>query len=71
MCTINVNGEKTWNGIAFSPVAAIERVVYRTGDVRRFPHIDTPADQTYDLPNAGSPDREAKYTIGQLKTSAL
>ena len=71
MCTINVNGEKSWNGIAFSPVAAIERVVYRTGNVRRFPHIDTPADQTYDLPNAGSPDREAKYTIGQLKTSAL
>ncbi|PRY55587.1 BNR repeat protein [Arcticibacter pallidicorallinus] len=70
MCTINVNGEKNWNGIAFSPVAAIERVVYRTGNVRRFPHIDTPADQTYDLPNAGSPEREAKYTIGQLKTSA-
>lgn len=71
MCTINVNGEKNWNGIAFSPVAAIERVVYRTGNVRRFPDIDTPADQTYDLPNAGTPDREAKYTIGQLKTSAL
>lgn len=70
-CTINVNGKDVLNGIAFSPVAAIERVVFRTGGVRRFPDIDTPADQTYDLPQAGIPVTEAKYQISFLKTKAL
>jgi hypothetical protein len=52
-------------------VATVERIVFRTGEVRRFPDADTPTDQDYDLPNADSRSKEAIYKIEYLKTSAL
>jgi hypothetical protein len=51
--TITVNGKDALTSLAFQPVADVSSIVFRTGDVRRFPDIDTPADQTYDLKNAG------------------
>lgn len=66
--TVYVNDEETFVGVAFAPVSEIERVVFRTGDVRRFPHPDTPADQTYDLPAAGEPVAEAAFRIDYLTT---
>ncbi|RZJ79238.1 MAG: six-hairpin glycosidase [Flavobacterium sp.] len=68
--TITVNGKDVLTSLAFQPVAEVSRIVFRTGEVRRFPHVDTPADQTYDLPNAGESEKnEAVYSIQYLKTS--
>lgn len=70
--TITVNGKDVLTGLAFQPVTNVSRIVFRTGDVRRFPDIDTPADQTYDLKNAGEAEKkEAVYLIKYLKTEGL
>lgn len=66
-CTIN-NG-KASNNLCFAPVESVERIVFRTGNIRRFPDADTPTDQMYDLPGADSKDKEAVYFINYLKTS--
>ncbi|MDN3588632.1 six-hairpin glycosidase [Pedobacter aquatilis] len=64
-----VNGKELSLSLAFQPVADVSRIVFRTGEVRRFPNVDTPADQTYDLKNAGeSEKKEAVYSIKYLKT---
>jgi len=46
----------------------VSRIVFRTGPTRRFPDADTPTDQSYDLPNANTRDKEATYFIHYLKT---
>lgn len=70
--TITVNGKDVLTSLAFQPVANVSRIVFRTGDVRRFPDVDTPADQTYDLKNAGEAEKkEAVYLIKYLKTEGL
>ncbi|MDQ0639349.1 hypothetical protein QF042_002914 [Pedobacter sp. W3I1] len=69
--TITVNGKDVLTSLAFQPVADVSRIVFRTGDVRRFPDIDTPADQTYDLKNAGESTKEAVYSIKYLKTEGF
>jgi hypothetical protein len=67
--TITVNGKDVLTSLAFQPVAEVSRVVFRTGTVRHFPDVDTPADQTYDLPKAGESEKnEAVYSIKYLKT---
>ncbi|MFM2363668.1 MAG: hypothetical protein RLZZ316_2570, partial [Bacteroidota bacterium] len=48
--TVSINGNKPNNNLCFAPVASVERIVFRTGSVRRFPNADTPTDQNYDLP---------------------
>ncbi len=69
--SVMVNGKNTGNNILFAPLEYVERIVFRTGEVRRFPNADTPTDQMYDLKNAGKLDREAKYYIKSLKTSSF
>lgn len=69
--TVTVNGKEVLKSLAFQPVAEVSRIVFRTGDIRRFPDADTAADQTYDLPNAGESEKEAVYTIKYLKTEAF
>lgn len=69
--TVSINGGKPSNNICFAPVESVERIVFRTGEVRRFPNSDTPTDQDYDLPNANAKDKEAVYFIHYLKTKAL
>ncbi len=64
-----VNGKALAAGLFFAPLDSIERVVFRTGRVRRFPDADTPTDQSYDLPNAGEKDKESVYYITSFKTS--
>jgi len=68
--TVSING-KTSNNICFAPVESVERIVFRTGEVRRFPNADTPTDQDYDLPNADAKAKEAVYFIHYLKTKSL
>ena len=67
---LTVNGKKLSPGLFFAPLASVERVVFRTGGVRRFPDADTPTDQMYDLPNGGEQDKKAIYYITSFKTAA-
>ena len=67
--TVAVNGKALSPGLFFQPLASIDRVVFRTGHVRRFPDADTPTDQDYDLPNGGDQDKKAVYYITSFKTS--
>jgi hypothetical protein len=67
--TCSINDEKASNNLCFAPVESVERVVFRTGNTRRFPDADTPTDQMYDLPGADKRDKEAVYFINYLKTS--
>jgi len=69
--TVTVNGKEVLTSLAFQPVAEVSKIVFRTGDVRTFPNIDTPADQTYDLQNAGESTKEAVYSIKYLKTEGF
>jgi hypothetical protein len=67
--TVAVNGKQQGgNQIFFAPLENVQRIVFRTGDVRRFPDSDTPTDQMYDLPNGGVQAKQAVYYIKSLKT---
>lgn len=68
--SININGKDLPNALFFAPVLSIDKVVFRTGGVRRFPNADTPTDQDYDLKNAGGVAPEAVYYIKSFKTAA-
>ena len=68
--SVTING-KSSNNICFAPVESVERISFRTGEVRRFPDADTPTDQDYDLPNDDRKDKEAVYYIHYLKTKKL
>ncbi|HKO82167.1 MAG TPA: exo-alpha-sialidase [Chitinophagaceae bacterium] len=67
--TTSLNGGNPSNNLCFAPVESVERIVFRTGSIRRFPGADTPTDQMYDLPDADRKDKEAVYYINYLKTS--
>jgi hypothetical protein len=70
--TINVNGKDVLTSLLFAPVDRLERIVFRTGEPRHFPDADTPADQEYDLKQAGEQEsRTAKFYIRSLKTAEL
>lgn len=66
--TVTINSNKPSTNLCFAPVAAVERIVFRTGNVRRFPDADTPSDQDYDLQGTELQDKEAVYYIKSLKT---
>ncbi|WP_375433744.1 six-hairpin glycosidase [uncultured Hymenobacter sp.] len=67
--TVSINGKPSGTYIFFAPVASFERIMFRTGEARHFPTPDTPADQTYDLPQAGESDPLATFYLKSLKTS--
>ncbi|MBN8781970.1 MAG: six-hairpin glycosidase [Sphingobacteriales bacterium SCN 48-20] len=69
--TVTLNNGKPVNNICFAPIAKAQRIVFRTGGVRRFPDADTPTDQDYDLPGADSRLKEAIYQIHYLKTQTF
>lgn len=68
---VYVNGKKVTTRIFFAPVPSIERVAFRTGEFRRFPDVDTPTDQEYDVPQAGETDQRAEFYIKSFKTQDL
>ncbi len=70
MYTMNINGKDIGAQILFAPMQAVERIAFRTGEIRRFPTADTPADNFTDLPDAGKRIKEAVYSIGYLKAKA-
>lgn len=63
---VSLNGKLVKRNIFFAPVHSLERVVFRTGEVRRFPNADTPTDQDYDLPGGGETEPVAEFSIKQL-----
>jgi hypothetical protein len=68
---VSVNGNKPSANLCFAPVESAERIIFRTGNTRRFPDAETPTDQMYDLPEPDRKDKEATYFINYLKTSAV
>lgn len=70
MFNVFVNGQSKGTKLFFAPVTSFKRVIFRTGEIRRFPDSDTPTDQSYDLKNAGELDKEAVFIIKSFKTSA-
>ena len=69
--TVYIDGKRAGVRMFYAPVQSIERIVFRTGDLRLFPTPETPADQDFDVPNAGSQDKQAEFFIRNLKTSDL
>lgn len=69
--TVTVNGKNTGNNILFAPLESVERITFRTGEVRRFPNADTPTDQDYDLVNTEKRAENAEYQIKSLKTGSF
>ena len=66
--TVYIDGKKVGNVLFFAPVATVQQLVFRTGEVRRFPNVDTPTDQDFDIPQDGKPVPEAVYWIESVKT---
>ncbi len=65
---IYIDGKKKSTGLCHAPVQAVERIAFRTGNIRRFPNIDTPTDQDWDIKQDGKPCNEAKFYIYSLST---
>lgn len=63
-----VNGKKAAARQFDTPVEAFNRVVFRTGDEFTHPTIETPADQTEDMPRADEFDPLAVFEIANFKT---
>jgi len=71
MYDIFINGQSKGTRLMFVPVSSFEKVTFRTGDIRRFPDVDTPTDQDFDLKDPGTPVPEAVFYIKSLKTEAI
>ncbi len=67
---ITVNG-KTWKGQwCMMPVESVERIMFRTGERRYLPTIDTEEeDGSGDMPRAGEPEKEAAFAIKSLQVN--
>lgn len=68
--TVYVDGKKTATRMLFAPVESIERIVFRTGERRRFPTVDTWADQYSDMQDPNSEAPLAVYRIANVKSSS-
>ena len=66
---IKVNGIDKGAKVYFAPIDGFSRIMFRTGEVRKFPDAETPTDQDFDLKNAGEKDKEAIFYIHSVKTS--
>jgi hypothetical protein len=66
-----INDKKAGQRMFFAPVESIERIMFRTGEERRFPDVDTPADWDGILPDAGERETEASFSIARFHTQSL
>ena len=66
---VYLDGKKVASRLFFAPVHQLDKIVFRTGEVRRFPNADTPTDQDFDVPQNGEPVTEAAFYIKNLKTT--
>ena len=65
---VTVNDDIKKERMFYAPVGTIDRIVFRTGEIRHFPNADTPTDQDFDVENGGEPDPTAVFQIKSLKT---
>ena len=70
MSEVFIDGKKAGQRMFFAPVAAIERIAFRTGERRTFPTIDTPADWDGTLADAGEQEPLVAYSISNFQTSS-
>ncbi|KJD34778.1 six-hairpin glycosidase [Tamlana nanhaiensis] len=70
---IKINDEKEVKGIFFMPTDGISRIMFRTGEQRYYPNVDTPVDTPNydDVPFTGASIREAVFNIKSLITKKL
>ena len=71
MYTVNVNDKDLITQLFFAPVDSLTHIVFRTGEARRFPTSETPAEAEADLPKSGDRVPEAFFAIYYLKTNKL
>ncbi|MGF7140617.1 sialidase family protein [Roseimarinus sediminis] len=64
-----VDGERKSGRLCFQKVEHISRVMFRTGERRYYPTVDSPRMQWFDVENSGAIDKEAVFTIKSFKTS--
>jgi hypothetical protein len=69
--TFLINGKKVGERMFDTPVDAITRIVFRTGNTFTEPTIETPAEQHFDMPRADEMDPMATFCIANLKTCSL
>ncbi|MDD5185922.1 MAG: trehalase family glycosidase [Paludibacter sp.] len=69
--TVFVDGKQVGLRMFYAPVASIERIAFSTGETNEFPTPETPADQDYDLSNAGAQDSLSVFRIANFKTESL
>lgn len=68
--TYYVNGKRATARMFDTPVDAITRIVFRTGNLFDKPDIETPADQFVDMPRADEEDPMATFAIANLTTKS-
>lgn len=66
-----VDGKKVGTRMFYAPVASVCRMAVRTGKRREFPTPETPADQEYDLPDAGGQEPLAVFRLTGVKSENL
>lgn len=71
LAQVFVDGKKVGQRMFYAPVPAVERVVFRTGEPRTFPTVDTPADWFGTLPDAGEQAVPTAYRIANFRTSSV
>lgn len=69
--TYYLNGKKACERMFDTPVEAVSRIVFRTGDPFDKPDIETPADQYTDMPRADEVDPMATFLIANVKSRAM
>ncbi|MBP5680409.1 MAG: six-hairpin glycosidase [Bacteroidales bacterium] len=70
MIILTVDGKEQRPKMLFAPLESITRIMFRTGEEREFPTVNTPADNDVDLPDASAIVPEAKWTISNVQASA-
>ncbi|WP_149915433.1 sialidase/neuraminidase family protein [Sphingobacterium cavernae] len=68
---LNINGVSKGTRIFYQPISEVSRVSFRTGETRRYPDADTPTDQDFDVPNPGTPVKEACYRLLNFKAEKI
>ncbi len=66
-----IDGKKAGQRMLFNPVTSFERIMFRTGEQRFTPTVDTPADWDGILPGAGDSAPEAVFAIANVRTQSL
>lgn len=66
-----VDGERKTGRMFFQKVNTLSRVMFRTGERRYYPTIESPRMQWFDVENSGAIDEEAAFFIKSLKTSKV